>query len=88
MKYIDWIRQQPCCVCMDDTGTDPHHLKGFKLGKNMKCDLLVIPLCREHHDAFHADPETWEDTYGTQERFLAWTLIRSEYEGWHLVEKT
>ena len=29
-------------------------------------DLFVIPLCREHHDALHADLVAFEAKYGDQ----------------------
>lgn len=82
--YLKWIRQLPCSVCGDDTGCDPHHLKGLKQGKNMKSDVLVIPLCRRHHDAFHNDPNQWEVYYGSQLGHLGKTLIQATLYGWRM----
>lgn len=83
--YLAWLRELPCCICMDDH-SEPHHIKGLKLGKNMKIDELTIPLCRAHHDAFHQDPAKWEKLYGPQTKYLADTLVKAIYQGWILDE--
>ncbi|MCI1899273.1 MAG: DUF968 domain-containing protein [Enterobacter sp.] len=66
-KYTRWVKTQPC-VCCNRQADDPHHLIGHgQGGMGTKAhDLFVIPLCREHHDALHADLVAFEAKYGDQ----------------------
>lgn len=52
-SYLAWIRQQPCCApgC-GVTPCDPHHWPRKQQGNANGDDLLVVPLCRFHHDRF------------------------------------
>ncbi|EEC8823839.1 DUF968 domain-containing protein, partial [Escherichia coli] len=29
-------------------------------------DIFTLPLCREHHNELHADPQEFEKKYGSQ----------------------
>lgn len=78
-KYIDWIKTQPCCMCMV-LGVDPHHLKGVghMSGTGLTApDTFAMPLCRPHHDEMHASPELWPDQW----EYIARTLARAVEEG-------
>ena len=48
-KYLDWIRAQPCAVCLK-YGAEPHHMQTRGAGGS---DHLVVPLCRLHHTMIH-----------------------------------
>lgn len=53
-KYLKWIREQPCVICGDMA--EPHHLRSVRLGTGTgrkACDILTIPVCREHHNQCH-----------------------------------
>lgn len=57
-KHLAFIRQMPCCVCMEcrpNVIIDPHHLKSGpandERGVYLKAtDKWAIPVCRIHHD--------------------------------------
>jgi len=55
LKYLEWIRVKPCCVC--GNLSKPHHLKRIGMGRNRKKDLVehytAVPLCRSHHEQAH-----------------------------------
>lgn len=80
LKYLSWIRQQPCCHCMESGPNHAHHIigvggiTGSKLG-----DHFAVPLCAECHcelhDTFH---ETW---LKPQVMWLHKTLARAISEG-------
>lgn len=82
-KYLDWIREQPCCVCGQQA--EAHHVKirGLHLGgMGMKGpDLFSISLCHHHHMAFHQDPKEWESLHGGQTFYLLKTLALAEKAG-------
>lgn len=70
-----------CCVCdgiMQSPGTpaEVHHI-GDSADRS---DWLVIPLCHVHHRtgglrvAYHAGPKEWEALYGSEMKWLAWTI--------------
>jgi len=56
LKYLDFVREQYCCVC--GSPGEPHHLKAVGLGRNrkkpMKEHYTVIPVCRIHHSEYHS----------------------------------
>ena len=66
-KYTRWVKTQQC-MCCNSPADDPHHLIGHgNGGMGTKAhDLFVIPLCRAHHDALHADTVAFEEKYGSQ----------------------
>ncbi|SKC22495.1 Protein of unknown function [Kosakonia radicincitans] len=66
-KYTRWVKEQQC-MCCNNPADDPHHLIGHgNGGMGTKAhDLFVIPLCRAHHDALHADTVAFEAKHGSQ----------------------
>jgi len=50
--YLVWIRTHRCCICDAGAPSDPHHKTGGGMGSKSS-DLKVLPMCREHHTAFH-----------------------------------
>lgn len=69
--YTRWVKSQQC-MCCNNLADDPHHLIGHgQGGMGTKAhDLFVIPLCRAHHDALHADTVAFEEKYGSQQVLL------------------
>lgn len=59
-EYLDFIRSQPCLVCLTPP-CDPEHVYRQAHGRN---DYLAAPLCRKHHTERGAmGVQTWEDHY-------------------------
>jgi hypothetical protein len=60
-KYLDYIRQQPCCICGDNTSVEAAHLRVGSLnhGKvdtgmaEKSSDKWALPLCGRHHRQQH-----------------------------------
>ncbi|EJW0352593.1 DUF968 domain-containing protein [Escherichia coli] len=77
-KYTRWVKTQQC-TCCGNPADDPHHLIGHgQGGMGTKAhDLFVIPLCRAHHDALHADTVAFEAKYGDQLALLFRFLDRA-----------
>nr|WP_217500325.1 DUF968 domain-containing protein [Kosakonia sacchari] len=77
-KYTRWVKAQQC-MCCNNPADDPHHLIGHgNGGMGTKAhDLFVIPLCRAHHDALHADTVAFEEKYGSQHVLLFRFLDRA-----------
>ena len=75
LDYVDFIREQPCCV----TGrqAEPHHLDALGMGANRNKPNIkhftCIPLSREIHTELHAKGinymqekyriQFWEEAY-------------------------
>ncbi len=78
VKYLQWVKSQPCCVC-GATADDAHHIIGYGQGGigTKAHDLFTIPLCRVHHSELHNDPKEWEREHGSQIVFLFRFLDRS-----------
>lgn len=56
-NYKNFIKTLPCCHC-GRFGVDPHHMIGVdKMGSigATTSDITLMPLCREDHNAVHAD---------------------------------
>ncbi len=84
IKYIDWVRTQDCCNCLETAPSQAHHLSGeFHLsGVGRKSpDWAAMPLCHRCHRAFHdADKRLWENRearYNDQRFWLLSTLIKA-----------
>ena len=70
---------------MDDTNTDPHHIKGVlpaAIGKKIHW-AFQIPLCRRHHDLLHQlGYKTWERNLKiNQAEECLRTIDRALFEG-------
>ena len=83
MKYLDWVRKQPCSIndtmsCMQNR-IDAHHLIGHGTkGMGLRSpDTLSMPLCRSHHDELHRHGhQSWEEKYGSQWKYVALSLAQ------------
>lgn len=66
--YRDRVAALPCRVCPRSPAGDPHHPRGLEWGTggSLKAsDEFCIPLCREHHQEWHAlTMGPWEAKYG------------------------
>lgn len=53
LKYLDWIRTNPCAFCGFPGPSEPHHVKGVDglpgTGRRSS-DHLVLPACHDCHD--------------------------------------
>ncbi|HHR6399555.1 TPA: DUF968 domain-containing protein [Providencia alcalifaciens] len=78
VKYLQWVKSQPCCVC-GATADDAHHIIGYGQGGigTKAHDLFTIPLCRVDHSELHKDPKQWEQENGSQLVLLFKFLDRS-----------
>jgi len=76
-KYLQAIRQKPCCVCArfgeaQRSPTTAHHPIHDRHGTRKRSDRTAIPLCEGHHQglwdtskiALHKEPQLWRETYG------------------------
>lgn len=74
-ELLEGIRTLPCAVCLGPPPNDAHHLKTVGSGGPDE-DWNVIPLCREHHAAWHGLTRT--------SFFKRWprVLITLEVLGW------
>ena len=90
--YLDWVREQPCVVCQNDTGCDPHHAIGIhgtgKTGGKSASDYESFPLCHIDQGDLHSHTELhkhgvrqWERIYGSQWKFIVKTLLRAIFQG-------
>lgn len=55
MKFIDFIREQPCCMCGYPTA-HPHHLPQKNKSRHVNDDYCV-PLCGLCHYNVHQNPK-------------------------------
>jgi hypothetical protein len=68
-RYLDYIRQQPCCIpgCDDNVSVEAHHVRigSFEYGSNPGAgqkadDRWALPLCWRHHQEAHTgEREFW-----------------------------
>ena len=66
-KYLDYIRQQPCCICGDNTTVEAAHLRVGSIndGKpytgmaEKSSDKWALPLCGKHHREQHSMNEQY-----------------------------
>ncbi len=54
-EYRRFIKRLPCAACLRTWNVDPAHTGPHGL-RQKSCDLSCIPLCRNCHQAFDADP--------------------------------
>ena len=65
-RYLDWIRDQPCCIC-GGIDVEAHHIRigSFEHDSNpggaqKSDDRWALPLCwRHHHEAHKGEREFW-----------------------------
>ena len=51
-QYLALIAEQPCAWCLLPGPSDPHHWPPRRA--HGASDFRTLPLCRKHHNAFHA----------------------------------
>ncbi len=47
-KFLSWLKENKPCVVCGDYGVEIHHIKKMSMVRKRN-DLMVIPLCPEHH---------------------------------------
>jgi len=60
-KYLDYIRQQPCCICGENTTVEAAHLRVGSINDDKpstgmaqkSSDKWALPLCGKHHREQH-----------------------------------
>jgi hypothetical protein len=81
--HLSRVVELGCVVCGGPA--EAHHIRDLSVrtGMGLKAsDYDCIPLCAMHHRlggygiAYHAGPEIWEKTFGTQKAFLQ--LVKRE----------
>lgn len=82
-SHLRFIRQLPCLLCLDDTGTEAAHIRmaDARIAKPITGisikpdDRFTIPLCSRHHREQHGggEREFWEGL-GTDPILLALAL--------------
>ena len=81
-RHLAWIRQQPCCICGDNTTTEAAHLRtsNIEIGKDdhgwgRPSDKWALPLCGKHHREQHSmnEMDFWK-CHGINPFILAMTL--------------
>lgn len=89
--YLSFLRALRCCVCLNNTGSDPAHIRfsdarvaKINAGVGAKPDdRWAVPLCRRCHDEQHSMNERafWLK-YGIDPIFLAMALYsqRGDHE--------
>jgi len=82
IKYLNWVKQQPCVVCGDVGRSDdqivPHHVKGIGnfSGAGLKAgDHVAMPMHAICHAEWHTHPD-----YMAQWAWLARTASRALVE--------
>lgn len=52
-RYLAFVRDEECCICAAPPPSDPHHIGPRGMGQKTD-DTRAVPLCRRHHDEYHA----------------------------------
>lgn len=79
-SYLDWIREQSCCLCFSPF-TEAHHVIGYGAGKmgGKAPDIAAVPLCRICHQELH---NTFSDEWiRPQLKWLIETLDKAVKDG-------
>jgi len=64
--YLDWLKEQPCAVCLRKPCDPAHCSLGWPSGTGTKPpDSFALPLCRHHHEEQHRVGEThfWREFF-------------------------
>ena len=82
-KYLDKIREMPCCVCkkfgeVQYSPTTAHHPIHDRFSMAKASDLDAIPLCEGHHQglwdktklAIHDNKKSWREKYGSDWSYI------------------
>jgi hypothetical protein len=81
--HLAYLRQLPCCICLDHTSTEAAHIrftepKVAKENPGMQQkpdDRFAVPLCGRHHREQHSGNErAWWNGYKIDPHFLALAL--------------
>ena len=58
-NYLDFVKSQDCVLCGKGPPNMAHHVRHHTGWSKRPTDYATIPLCYEHHDLVHNDPETF-----------------------------
>jgi len=60
-EYMSYLHKQTCLVCGCHNDIEAHHLRIDGMGGTAKKppDWMVVPLCQEHHRAYHLRGHDW-----------------------------
>lgn len=66
-EYRLFVKDYPCIICLKTSEIDAHHWRTKAAHGN---DFYCVPLCREHHQMFHANGRV---------KFCLMNRIKEEY---------
>lgn len=88
-KHLKFIREQPCCLCNDNTSVEAAHIRAGSIEHNKPAtgmaekpdDRWTLPLCGTHHREQHTmnEMEFWAE-YGIDPFALAKTYHHQQKE--------
>ena len=72
-KYLEWVREQPCCITKSPPPNDPHHV--WNTGKKGKRnDYCAVPMVRWVHTLYHSlGHEPFEKKHNVD---LCWEIMK------------
>ena len=60
-RYMNYMADIGCVICA--TPAQLHHIR---IHASKRDDMLIIPLCMEHHNELHRSKNLFEIKYGAQ----------------------
>jgi len=81
-KYLEAVKQLPCCICLRDGPSDAHHTFCGRFSRAKTSDREAIPLCKQCHQwgplAIHNGKESWVERNGPDTDYIAPTQAAVE----------
>jgi len=82
-EYLAWLHDGfSSCICCGSNNIEAHHIKKLPLLQKRN-DLMVVPLCTEHHRGKYsphgADSDRWYEDYPVAYQMQLAILNYTEY---------
>lgn len=79
LRYMQAVKQLPCCVCGSAPPNDAHHCISDRYGTRKASDFETVPLCKECHQGphgVHAEKRSWRERHGPDHGYIAETRAK------------
>jgi hypothetical protein len=82
-EFLKWLHETQNCIVCGNHNIEVHHIKGMKQVRKRN-DLMIIPLCAEHHRGKYsphgADSDKFKEDYPLEQQMQIAVLLYSNYK--------
>lgn len=89
LEYLEWIRTQPCVICLKSGAVEASHLKHVGMGRTRAVPRMehytAVSMCMSHHKEYH---QSGRREFEENHKINLWEMNALQLRQWLWVKET